>query len=44
MLQMVNLALIRCPVGFSENIIAVFLLKKSQVDNKNDENPKSFQF
>ena len=32
-----------CPVGFSEEIIAVFE-KKSQIDTENDKNPKTFQF
>ena len=29
MLETLNMALIRCPVGFSEDIIAVFFMKKN---------------
>ena len=37
-----NVALVRCPVGFSEKIIAVFqLIKKSQIDTENDKSPKN---
>ena len=38
------MALIRCSVGLSEEIIAVFHMKKSQVDIENDKNPKISQF
>ena len=38
------MALFFCPVGFLEVIIAVFLLKKSQTDTKNDKNSKIFNF
>ena len=41
---MLNMALIRCPVGFSEEVIAVFNWKKSRIDTENDKNPKIFQF
>ena len=30
MLEVLNMALIRCPAGVSEEIIAVFYMKKSQ--------------
>ena len=39
MLTMLNMALIRCPVGLFEEIIAVFQMEKSQIDTKNDRNP-----
>ena len=42
MWETLNMALLCCPVGFSEVIIAVFQLKKSQIDTKNDETPKNF--
>ena len=42
--EMLNMALIRRPVGFSEEIIAVFKMKKSQIDTENDKNPKIFLF
>ena len=29
-----------CPVGFSEQFFAVFLVTMSQIDTKNDKNPK----
>ena len=44
MLEMLNMTLIRCPVGFSEEIIAVFHMKKSQIDTENDKIPKIFNF
>ena len=37
---MLNMALIPCPVRFSKEIIAVFKMKKSQIDTENDKNPK----
>ena len=36
------MALLCCPVGFSEKIIAVLQMKKSQIDAKNKKNPKNF--
>ena len=44
MLKMNNMALTHGPVGFSEEIIAVFELKMSQIDTENNKNPKNFQF
>ena len=44
MLETLNMALMRCQVGFFEWIIAVFQMKKSQIDTKNDKNTKTFQF
>ena len=44
MLKMLNMALIRCPEGFSEETVAVFEMKMSQVDTENDKIPKTFQF
>ena len=45
MLKTFNMSRICCPVGISEGIIAVFQMKKSQIDTKNDkpmtENDKS---
>ena len=38
------MALIQFVVGFSEEIFAVFHMKKSQTDIENDKNPKSFLF
>ena len=38
------MALIRCPVGFSEEFIAVFQVKMFQINTENDKNPKSFQY
>ena len=35
MLKTLNMALIRCPAGISEEIIAVFILKK--IDTENDK-------
>ena len=32
------------PVVFTEEIIAMFCSKMSQIDIENDKNPKSFQF
>ena len=43
-LKTLNMVLIRLPVGFSEEIIAVFQMKKSQIDTENDKNPKIFHF
>ena len=42
MLKTLNMALIRCPVGISEEMIAVFQKKKSQIDIENDKNPQNF--
>ena len=39
MLEMLNMALIRCPVGFSVEIIAVSHMNKSQIDTENDKSP-----
>ena len=44
MLKMLNMALIQCPVGFSEENIAVFQMKKSQIDTESDKNFDMFQF
>ena len=44
MLEMLNMESICCTVGFSEKIIAVFCLKKSQTDTEIDKNPIIFQF
>ena len=44
MLEMLKMAPSCCPVGSSEEIIAVFPLKKSQIDTQNDKNPKIFPF
>ena len=44
MLKRPNMTLIRCPVGFSEKISALFQLKKSQIDTEIGKNPKSFHF
>ena len=43
MMKTLNMALVRCAVGFSEEIIAVFQIKKSQIDTEND-NSRGFQF
>ena len=40
MLNTLNMALIRCPTGISEEIIAVFQMKKSRIGNENDKHPK----
>ena len=37
-----NMALTCCPVGFSEDIIAVFIMTKSQIVTKCDKNSKTF--
>ena len=37
MLKTLNMALIRCPAGISEGIIAVFQMKKFQIDTKIDK-------
>ena len=44
MLKTLNMAGISCPVGFSEETIAVFYMKKSQIDTEIDKNPKVFQY
>ena len=44
MLKTLNMALIRCPVGFSEEITAVFFVKKSQIDTETDKIPKTLMF
>ena len=36
MMRMLNMALIRCPVEFSEKIVAVFQIKMSRIDTEND--------
>ena len=33
-----------CPVGFSEQFFAVFLVTMSQIDTENDKNPKLSNF
>ena len=33
-----------CPVGFSEDFIAVFLMKMSRIKTKNAKKPKVFSF
>ena len=38
------MALLRCPVGFSEEMIAAFQMKKSQINTENDKHPKNFPF
>ena len=38
------MALIRCPLGFSEEITDAFQMKKPQNDTENDKNPKIFHF
>ena len=43
MLKLLNMALIVCPIGFSEAIVADFCMKRSQVDTENDKNLKIFQ-
>ena len=35
---------LRCPVGFSEEVIVVFLVKMSQIDTGNDKKTKFFHF
>ena len=42
--QRVNKEQICCPVGFSEELIAVFKLKKTQIITEFDKKPKFFQF
>ena len=42
MRNMLNVALLRCPVGFSEAIVGAFQMKKSQIDTETYKNPKSF--
>ena len=42
MLKTFNMAQARCPVGFSEEIIAVFQMIK--IDTETDKKPKIFQF
>ena len=44
MLKTLDMALIRCPVGFSEELVAIFKMKMSQIDTENDKNHKVFQF
>ena len=44
MCKTIQTALLRCPVGFSEEIIAAFQRKKTQNDTKNDKHPKIFRF
>ena len=33
-----------CPVGFSEEFIAVFLVKVSQIETETDKKPENYQF
>ena len=42
MLKELNVALIFCPVGFFEAIIAVFQKQKSQIHPENDKNSQNF--
>ena len=42
MLEMFNMAQIRCPVSFFAEIFAVFQMKKSQINTKNDKNLRDF--
>ena len=42
MLETLNVALLRCPVVFSEEFIAFSQMKMSQIDTKNDKNSKKF--
>ena len=44
MLKTLNMVLVRCPVGFSEEMMAVFQKKKFQIDTGNDKKLKIFQF
>ena len=44
MLKTLNMILIRCPVGFSGEMIAVFQVKKIQIDTEDLKNPKNFHF
>ena len=44
MLKTLNVALVRCPVVVYEEIIAVFQIKKSQIDTENDKKPQNFHF
>ena len=44
MLKTLKVALICCPLGFSEEMSAVFQMKQAQIDSENDKNPKIFQF
>ena len=43
MFKTLNMAGIRCPVGFSEELSAVFKVKKSQVGTEMDKKPKRFK-
>ena len=40
MLKMFNMALIRCPLGLFEEIVAVFWKKMSPIDTEKDKNLK----
>ena len=42
MLKTLSMVLVRFPVGIFEEIIAVFQIKKSQIDTENDKIPKFF--
>ena len=44
MLKRFNKARILCPVCFSEEMIVVFQIKKSEIDTENEKNPKIFLF
>ena len=39
MLKTINMVQVCCPVGGSEEIMAVFYLKKSQIDTETDKSP-----
>ena len=43
-LRRVNKEEMSCPVGFSEDFIAVFLVKIFQIGSENDKKLKVFQF
>ena len=44
MLETLNMSSLRCPVGLSDEIIAVFLMKTYQIDTENDKNAKDSSF
>ena len=44
MLKRVNKERVCCPVGFSEELIEVFKLKKSQIGTEIDKNPEFSNF
>ena len=43
-LKTLNMAVIRCPVGFSKEMNAVLQMKNSQIDTEKDKNSKFFRF